>query len=134
MVRLSHCQGGGKKVLVALKCPFGGSTNVGKNGTNNGKQRYICKNSECLHKTFYAEYTYNACKPGVKSDIHRQTVNVLGIRAISCWLDISTNTVIAELKKRSRRNQRQHGILSNPQTRSIPHRNGRDVEFQKHQI
>ncbi|MDR3109751.1 MAG: hypothetical protein LBU65_08700 [Planctomycetaceae bacterium] len=44
-------------VLVALKCPFCGSTNVGKNGTNNGKQRYICKNSECRHQIFYAEYT-----------------------------------------------------------------------------
>jgi transposase-like protein len=55
--------------LVALKCLFCGSDRVGKNGLNNGKQRYLCKNAECTHQTFFAEYTYNACKPEVKSSI-----------------------------------------------------------------
>ncbi|MDR1385688.1 MAG: hypothetical protein LBJ67_17840, partial [Planctomycetaceae bacterium] len=52
--------------LITLKCPFCGSADVGKNGTSsNGKQRYLCKNPACKHTTFYAEYFYNACKPGV---------------------------------------------------------------------
>ena len=49
-------------VLVALSCPFCGSTHVGKNGFSNGKQRYVCKNSACSQKTFYAEYTYYLVK------------------------------------------------------------------------
>ncbi|MDR0704469.1 MAG: hypothetical protein LBF88_05715 [Planctomycetaceae bacterium] len=90
-------------VLVSLKCPFCGSDHVGRYGIVNGKQRYLCKNSECSHKTFYTEYTYNACKPGVKSDICKQSVNGSGVRATSCILGISTDTVISTLKKKRTR-------------------------------
>ena len=45
-------------VQVTLHCPFCGSDDVGKNGSSNGKQRYLCRNTGCPHKTFYAEYTY----------------------------------------------------------------------------
>jgi len=88
-------------VLIALKCPFCGSEHVGKNGLNNGKQRYLCKNTKCPQKTFYAEYTYNACKPEVKSSIMKMTVNGNGTRAISRCLGISKDTVTAALKKRN---------------------------------
>ena len=87
-------------VLVALKCPFCGSENIGKFGHSNGKQRYICNNSECSHKTFYADYTYNACKPEVKQDIIKWSVDGAGIRAIARELGISTDTVISHLKKK----------------------------------
>ena len=86
-------------VSVALTCPFCGSENVDKNGHSNGKQRYVCHNSECSHKTFYAEYTYNAYKPEVKQDIIKMSVDGTGVRAIS-RIGISTDTVISELKKR----------------------------------
>ena len=87
---------------VALRCPFCGSENVRKNGLSNGKQRYVCNNLECSHKTFYAEYTHNGCKPDVKAAIIKWSVNGVGIRAISRGLGVSTDTVISELKKRKR--------------------------------
>jgi len=87
-------------VSVLLKCPFCGSENVGKNGFNNGKQRYLCNNPECPHKTFYGNYTYNGCRPEIKRDIIKWSVDGSGIRAISRQLGISTDTVISELKKK----------------------------------
>ena len=87
-------------VLVSLKCPFCGSEDVRKYGHSNGKQRYACNNSECAHKTFYAEYTYNGCKPDVKRDIIKWSVDGAGIRAIARELGVSTDTVISELKKK----------------------------------
>jgi transposase-like protein len=89
-------------VLVALKCPSCQSESVRKNGTNNWKQRYLCKNQECPRKTFYAEYTYNACKPEVKSAIYKMSVNGSGTRAISRVLNINKDTVTAALKKKKK--------------------------------
>jgi len=86
--------------LVALKCPSCGSEQVIKNGSNNGKQRYLCKNGECPRKTFYAEYTYNAWKPEVKSTIIKMSVNGNGTRAIARCLNIDKDTVTAVLKKK----------------------------------
>ena len=100
--------------LVALKCPFCGSDRVRKNGLNNGKQRYKCKNSACSHQTFYAEYTYNACKPAVRASIITLSVNGNGTRAISSCLSIHRDTVTAALKKRVPHQQREQGILPNP--------------------
>ena len=87
-------------VTVPLKCPHCGSDNVCKNGFNNGKQRYLCNNPDCSHTTFYADYTYNGCKPEVKRDIIKWTIDGAGIRAISRRLGISTDTVISELKNK----------------------------------
>ena len=87
-------------VLVALKCPFCKSEKVKKYGFLNGKQRYACKNEECSHKTFYAEYKYNGSKPEIKRDIIKWSVDGAGIRAIARELGISTDTVISELKKK----------------------------------
>lgn len=87
-------------VQIALKCPYCGSEDVRKYGHSNGKQRYACDNPECPHKTFYAEYTYNGCKPDIKRDIIKWSIDGAGIRAISRELCISTDTVISELKKR----------------------------------
>jgi transposase-like protein len=87
-------------VMVALKCPFCKSENVRKNGFVNKKQRYICENSDCNHKTFYAEYTYNACNPEIRLNIIQMSIDGSGIRTISRVLGISTDTVISVLKKR----------------------------------
>ena len=91
-------------VAVPLHCPFCVTEKVTKNGrSSNGKQRYACHNGECSHKTFYAEYTYNAYKPEVKTGIFLQwSVDGAGIRAIAQRLNVSTDTVITTLKKRSR--------------------------------
>jgi transposase-like protein len=56
-------------VAVALTCPFYGSEDVRNYGTSNGKKRYSCNNPACSHKTCYAEYRYNRCKPDVKKAI-----------------------------------------------------------------
>ena len=87
-------------VTISLKRPHCGSENIGKFGQINGKQRYACNNEDCEHKTFYAEYKYNGCKPEVKREIAAWSVDGAGIRAISRRLGISTDAVISELKKR----------------------------------
>jgi transposase-like protein len=89
-------------VAVALKCPFCGSEDVRPYGISNGKKRYACNNPECSHKTFYAEYTYNGCKPDVKKAIIKWAVDGAGIRATARELGVSTDTVIKELKKRGK--------------------------------
>ena len=88
-------------VQVPLCCPFCGSADVGKNGHSHGKQRYRCRNSDCTHQTFYAEYTYNGCKPEVKTAILHWSVDGAGIRAIARVLKVSTDTVLSELKKKN---------------------------------
>jgi len=87
-------------VMVALKCPFCGSEKVRKNGSANKKQRYLCENNECNHKTFYAEYTYKACNPETRLKIIKMSIDGSGIRTISRVLGISTDTVISVLKKK----------------------------------
>jgi transposase-like protein len=85
---------------TTIKCPHCGSKNVSKHGKNTGKQRYICKNSECSHKTFCAEYKYNACKTEVRKRVLAWSADGAGIRAIARQEKISKNTVSAILKKR----------------------------------
>jgi transposase-like protein len=87
-------------VAIALKCPFCGSGDVRPYGTSNGKKRYACNNPSCPHQTFYAEYSYNGCKPEVKKNIIRLAADGAGIRATARELGISTDTVMKELKKR----------------------------------
>ncbi len=87
-------------VLVAMKCPNCGSDKVGKYGTSNGKQRYICRNSECTHQTVYDEYTNKGYKPEIKLSIIQMATDGVGIRATARLLGISTDTVMPELKKR----------------------------------
>ncbi len=86
-------------VLVPIKCPHCGSENVRKNGTSqNGKQRYMCCNSSCPHKTFIENYTYNACAPDTRSRILFATVNGNGTRAIARMLGIAKDTVTETLR------------------------------------
>jgi len=90
-------------VQVSLHCPFCGTERVTKNGSSHGKQRYKCHNNACKRQTFYAEYTYNACKPDVKKQIIKMSIDGNGIRAAARILDISPDTVIATLKKKKQR-------------------------------
>ena len=87
-------------VLIPITCPQCNSDNIIKNGHyNNGKQRYMCKNSECTRKAFVDSYTNKACDPKVKEKIFDLTVNGNGTRAIARILGISKNTVTDALKK-----------------------------------
>jgi transposase-like protein len=46
-------------VWLAVRCPDCLSTDIVKRGkTRQGKQRYQCRNSECVRCTFIQEYTY----------------------------------------------------------------------------
>jgi transposase-like protein len=46
-------------VWLAVRCPDCLSTDIVKRGkTRQGKQRYQCRNSECVRCTFILEYTY----------------------------------------------------------------------------
>ena len=91
------------KQYIELNCPRCGKNHIVKNGhSENGTQRYSCK---ICKKSFQVEYAYNACKPGVKDQIIKQTLNSSGVRDISRNLEISRNTVVSELKKNSRRSQ-----------------------------
>ena len=80
-----------------IKCIHCQGTNLVKNGhSENGTQRWRCR--ECT-KSFQLDYHYNAHKPGVKTQITELTLNSSGVRDISRILEISKNTVVAELKK-----------------------------------
>ena len=87
-------------VTIALKCPCCNSEKVGKFGTINGKQRYICNNVDCTQKTFYAEYTYKGCTPEAKQQIIKMSIDGSGTRAIARVLGISKDTVTGVLKKK----------------------------------
>ena len=88
-------------VSIALKCPFCKSEDVGKYGTVNGKPRYICKNTDCSHTTFYADYSYKGCTPEVRLQIIKMSIDGSGTRAIARVLGISKDTVTAVLKKKN---------------------------------
>ena len=85
---------------VAVCCPVCGCCEVVKRGkTEDGKQRYECRRSECLNKTFILNYAYKAYVPDVKKQIIDMAMNGSGIRDTSRVLGISQNTVINEIKK-----------------------------------
>ena len=86
---------------VNVKCPYCGSEDVvlhGKNST--GRQRCLCRNPKCAHKTFQLEYKNNASRPGTKEKIIEMAMNGAGTRDTGRVLGISPNTVTDVLKKR----------------------------------
>jgi transposase-like protein len=96
-------------VLEPVCCPSCNSTNVVKNGkSNEGKQRYRCRNSDCSRCSFIQEYSYRGYLPEVKQQISDMAVNGSGIRDTARVLKISPTTVIEELKKRSASRTSEH--------------------------
>jgi len=88
-------------VLEPVLCPDCGSNNVVKHGrSEESKQRYQCRNSECGRSTFIRDYTYRGYLPEVKQQIVDMAVNGSGIRDTARVLKISPTTVIEELKKK----------------------------------
>lgn len=89
-------------VLEPVKCPSCGGIHVGKYGnTANGKQRFICKASDCEEKTFIKVYSDQGRLPEVKQKIIDMAINGSGIRDTARVLNVSTATVINELKKKN---------------------------------
>lgn len=90
-------------VLIPVCCPHCGSDQVVKRGkTENAKQRYLCQNQDCPAKTFILDYAYKGYLPEIKQRIIDMTLNGSGIRDTSRVLKISPNTVMNEIKKKSR--------------------------------
>jgi transposase-like protein len=80
-----------------------------KNGkSDEGKQRYRCRNANCSRRSFIRDYSYRGYLPEVKQQISDMAVNGSGIRDTARVLKISPTTVIEELKKRSPTRTSQH--------------------------
>jgi insertion element IS1 protein InsB len=82
-----------------ISCPHCGGVDLQKNGhSSKGVQQWRC--IQCC-KYFQLEYSYNACKKGVKEQIIELTLNSSGVRDISRILKINPNTVCSVLKKKT---------------------------------
>lgn len=81
--------------MLPINCPHCTGLSV-KNGTNNRKQRFICKNCK---KTFYTHYQYQAYLPKTNQYIIAYLKESCGIRSISRLLKISTTTTIKRILK-----------------------------------
>ena len=88
-------------VFITVTCRDCHSTDIVKHGLlGESKQRYRCQNEECLRRTFLLEYSNEGSKRSVKKKIADMSVNGSGIRDTARVLNLSTSTVIKELKKR----------------------------------
>ena len=99
--------------VIKVKCPYCGSEEISLYGKNNttGRQRYLCRNKACSHKTFQLEYKNNACRPGMEEKIVEMTMNGGGTRDTGRVLKISPNTVTKVLKKRKNLQSRSMKII-----------------------
>ncbi|MHB9293437.1 putative IS1 family transposase IS1N [Hollandina sp. SP2] len=85
--------------VTPVPCPHCGNGTIKKNGTSkNGKQRFLCGNEKCRHKTFVEHYTYNAYEPHIRSRIFFSIVNGSGTRATARTLGIAKDTVTETLR------------------------------------
>jgi transposase-like protein len=84
-----------------VECPYCQGQQVVKRGkTNTGKQRYRCQNPMCCHQSFLLEPSYKGRLPEVKQQVVEMSRNGSGIHDTARVLQISTATVMNELKKR----------------------------------
>ena len=89
-------------ILQVLHCPHCQGTDIVRYGTTRqGKQRYRCR--ECRQgkgRVLLLDYSYAGQSPAVKEQIVEMAMNASGIRDTARVLNISTQTVMTELKKR----------------------------------
>ena len=89
-------------VLNLVVCPYCHGDQVVKRGkTDTGKQRYRCRNPECAHQSFLLDSAYKGRSPEIKQQVIELSLNGSGIRDTARVLQISTATVIRELKKKA---------------------------------
>jgi len=113
-------------VLEPVYCPSCNSTNVVKNGnTQEGKQRYRCRNTACQRRSFIKEYSYRGYLPQVKQQISHMAMNGSTIRDTARVLKISPTTVIEELKKRSPSSAAPHKPAATNADASVSHGHAR---------
>ena len=89
-------------VFIPVECPKCGDKElVVKFGqTTNHKQRFYCQNKQCNTTTFIINHERKGWLPETKEKIIEMTLNGSGIRDIARVLDICTETVMSEIKKR----------------------------------
>ena len=99
--RIKKKLGGKGMAVIQVECPYCRSKEVSLYGKNKtGRQRYLCRNRGCGHRTFQLEYKNNACRPGVKEKVVEMVMNGAGTRDTGRVLSISKDTVTSVLKKR----------------------------------
>jgi transposase-like protein len=82
-------------------CPYCQGDQVVKRGrTETGKQRYRCHNPNCVHQSFLLDSAYKGRSPEIKQQVIELSLNGSGLRDTARVLQISTATVIRELKKK----------------------------------
>ncbi len=82
--------------LIPVHCLHCDSDQVVKRGTTStGKQRYLCRNAECAHRSFLLEYSDRGRLPQVKQQIIDMALNGSGIRDTVWVLKISKDTVMS---------------------------------------
>ena len=85
-----------------IHCPYCNSIDVRLYGkTTTGKQRYLCKNHNCKHKTFLLDYSRTGDQPGIKDKIVSMAMNGSGTRDTARVLGISKDTVTRTLRNLS---------------------------------
>lgn len=90
-------------ITQTLHCPYCQGVDIVKNGkTPQQKQRYQCREEPCSGRTFILNYAYPGQSRKVKDVIVNMALNGSGIRDTARVLQVSTSTVIKELKKRVR--------------------------------
>jgi transposase-like protein len=90
-----------------VACPYCQGKQVVKRGrTETGTQRYRCQNEECSHQSFLLDPAYKGRLPEIKQRIIEMSLSGSGVRDRARVLQISTATVIHELKKRGRPSRR----------------------------
>jgi insertion element IS1 protein InsB len=88
--------------FIAVRCPHCQSDQIVKRGkTARGTQRYLCQNILCAKGSFLLDYYNRGCVPEVKHLIIDMSLNASGVRDTARSLQISTNTVLHELRKKA---------------------------------
>jgi transposase-like protein len=88
--------------VETVTCPSCDGEDVVKHGqSDEGKQRYRCRNVDCSRCTFIRHYAYRGYLPEVKQQIADMAFNGSGVSDTARVLKISPTTVIETLKKSS---------------------------------
>jgi insertion element IS1 protein InsB len=88
--------------FIAVRCPHCQSDQIVKHSkTARGTQRHLCQNILCAKGSFLLDYCNRGCVPEVKHLIIDMSLNASGVRDTARSLQISTNTVLHELRKKA---------------------------------
>lgn len=87
-------------VLLPVLCPECHSSEIIRHGKSpESKQRYLCRNADCLRRTFILNREQPGRMREVKQKIVDMALNGSGVRDTARVLHVSPATVIRELKK-----------------------------------